>query len=70
MATRRSGPYLIGDLTFRTKKAAEAHIQEMLHRATVGEPLAVEEMAVMLALLESHPDRDAKIGVGVASIHV
>lgn len=70
MATRRSGPYLIGDLTFRTKKAAEAHIQEILHQATVGESLAVEEMAVMLALLESHPDRDAKIGVGVASIHV
>jgi hypothetical protein len=70
MATRRSGPYLIGDRTFRTKKAAEAHIQEILHRATVDEPLAVAETAVMLALLESHPDRGAKIGVGVASIHV
>ena len=70
MASRRSGPYLIGDLAFGTKKAAETHIQSILHRATVGQPLAEQDMAVMLALLQSHPDRDAKIGIGVASIHV
>jgi len=70
MGSKRSGPYLIGDLIFRTKTEAERHIRSILHNTPLGHALNEEDAAILLALLDSHPNRDAKIGVGVESFLV
>lgn len=60
----------ICDRQFRTKTAATKHYQSILNNATCGEPVTGEAEADVLALLERHPEKHAKKGVGIKSVIV
>lgn len=60
----------IGDTVFPTKGAARAAIQSVLYRYGIGTTVAADDAAFLADVLNRHPERDAKIGVGVASFQV
>lgn len=60
----------IGDKIFKTKKAAEDYIRSILYKYELGESLAGEDLIFICSVLELHPDKDEKIGVGLKSIIV
>lgn len=55
---------------FKTKKNAEDFIRAILYKYPLGEPLIGEDLAFICCLIDLHPDKDTKIGVGVDSITV
>lgn len=60
----------LGGTTFRTKGAAKKRVQEILHGAVPGVPLAGEEHAIIQGLLQRHEHVDEKVGVGLKEIYV
>lgn len=62
--------YTLGSVVFDSKKAAKERIQSILHSYPLGQPLAADDLALVCAMLESHPEREAKVGVGIESVEV
>lgn len=60
----------IGKIRFETKKLAEEFIKAILHKYQFEEPLNNEDSAIILSLLERHPDCVEKTGIGIESIVV
>lgn len=58
----------ISDKVFKTKKDATAFIQSILYKYPLNEPVIGDDLIFICDLLERHPDKDEKIGVGVKSI--
>ena len=61
---------IIGAYVFPTRKAAEEAIRSVLHHAPLRVPLTGDEFALISALVSCHPDAEARIGAGIASIDV
>lgn len=59
----------LGSRHFKSKKDAKEYIREILDR-NIGQTLKGEDLEVVLALLESHPNYDDKVGFGVKSVYV
>lgn len=63
--------YLIGAREYKTKKAAQEAIREVLYRYSPGETVSRPEDQEFLAdLILNHPDPASKIGVGIARFEV
>lgn len=60
----------IGTRDFKSKRAAADFIREILYRYDVGQTVNGADGAVLLDLLQMHPEVDLKIGAGVASFSV
>lgn len=60
----------LGLVSFPTKTAATAHFSKMLRANQSGDVISGDDDAQLRALLDRHPDRDEKIGCGVASFFV
>jgi hypothetical protein len=60
--------YSLGDVTFKTKAEARAHISALLKSYEFGE--RVKEHDLISALLERHPEVDSKRGAGVDYFYV
>lgn len=60
----------IGDKSFKAKKDAEDFIRMILYKYPLNTALTGEDLIFICDLLECHPDKDSKIGVGVKSIIV
>lgn len=58
----------IADVVFKTKKEAEIFIQNILYRYEIDTPLSDKDRDFLLSLLESHPDKESKKGIGVHSV--
>jgi hypothetical protein len=52
-------------ISFKSKTEAIAYFKDMLHRYQDGDELTYDDGAILLELLQRHPDADDKIGVGV-----
>lgn len=63
-------PVLIAGVRFPSKAHAARDFQDILHRYKIGETLCPVDRDMVLALLELHPERDAKVGCGVLSVQV
>jgi hypothetical protein len=55
----------VGDLEFRTKKAAKDFFKDMLARYADGDDISDEDSAQLDKLLERHPEAAQKIGCGI-----
>jgi hypothetical protein len=60
----------IGELSFPSKVAATEHFRRMLHRNRTEKIIPEPDHSALCALLEKHPDRAEKIGVGVKGFSV
>jgi hypothetical protein len=60
----------LGLVSFPTKTAATAHFSKMLRANQAGDVISGDDAAHLQALLDRHPDRDEKIGCGVAEFFV
>lgn len=60
----------IGEIEFKTKKAATAAVREILYRYQPGDTLTDSDAEFMLGVLCRHPEADEKVGCGVSSIQV
>jgi hypothetical protein len=58
----------IGDKIFKTKKEATDFIRGILYGNLLNMPLSDDGLVFVCDLLEKHPDKNEKIGVGVKSI--
>jgi hypothetical protein len=56
----------LGDLQFATQTAALNHCSDVLNRYPLGARVTEDDTALLLLLLERHPDREQKTGVGVS----
>jgi hypothetical protein len=64
-------PTLVGSRTFALKKDAEEACRTILYRYRPGERVVdPADERFLLDLLELHPERDSKIGCGIASFEV
>lgn len=61
-------PIELAGVTFETKKQLEEHVRGTLYAGDPGSALSADDSALVLALLQRHPDAVEIIGVGVASI--
>ena len=61
---------LIGSVEYKYKSAARDAIRAILYAYPIGATLAVDHCAFMCAVVNLHPEREAKIGTGIASIQV
>lgn len=75
-ALARAGPEVPEDVPRRLRarfgdwRAVRAAVADALHAHNPGEELRGEELRLMRALLEQHPDRAEKVGAGVRGIKV
>lgn len=60
----------IGTAVYRTKKAAGDAIRVILYAYAVGTTVTDEHAEFLANLLELHPERDDKVGVGIQSFQV
>ncbi len=58
----------IGEKTFNTKNQAIDHIREILYRYPLNQSVKGSDLIFMCDLLDLHPDKDRRIGVGIKSI--
>lgn len=58
-------PVEIGELNFKTKKAAKNFFKDMLARYKDGEDINEEDSNHLHSLIEKHPDASQKIGCGI-----
>lgn len=63
-------PVTIGETTYKTTAAATTAVREFMASVELGLPLSGDAAEFAVALLERHPNRDEKVGVGVESIIV
>jgi hypothetical protein len=63
-------PMQLGPKSFSSKTAAKAYVRSIKDAYKVGTYLSDEDMKVVLAALEMHPDCVSKTGSGVAKIGV
>lgn len=68
MAKRK--PVRIGDVVFKTKKAATEAVRGILYAYNVGSTLGAEHEAFMVDLFRLHPEWELKRGCGIASVQV
>lgn len=62
--------FSVGSLTFKSKGEARAYFQDILARNRIGCRLISTDEINVVWLLDRHPERDVKIGTGVASITI
>jgi hypothetical protein len=55
----------VGDLQFRTKKAAKDYFKQMLAKYSDGEDIGEEDSTHLDKLIERHPEAAQKIGCGI-----
>ena len=60
--------FFIGDRFFSRKGDAEKEVKNILASYDIGSPLVGADLDLVLALLERHSERDAKVAKGVAGI--
>ncbi len=61
---------VVAGLTFKTKKALEEKLREILHAAVPGVELDEPEHSFLLCVLFRHPEAVEKIGPGVRAFRV
>jgi len=66
----RGIPVVLSTRTFPNKGAASEYFSDMLHKYVPGDRVADPDSADLASLLERHPNRDEKIGVGVDHFEV
>jgi hypothetical protein len=60
----------IGDVVFGSKSKAEEAIRKILYAYPVGATVKFEDAQFLADLLDLHPERDAKVGVGARSFQI
>lgn len=66
----RGKPVVLSKRSFAKKGDAHAHFQAMLRRYRPGDRVSQSDAADLESLLDRHPNRDEKIGSGVAYFEV
>lgn len=66
----RKKPVILSTRTFSTQGAASKFFSDMLHRYTPGDRVSDVDAADLASVLERHPDRDEKVGVGIDHFEV
>lgn len=66
----RGKPVILRSCCFPRQKDAEEFFRIILHRAPLKSPLPVEDEAIVLELLERHPEYSMKEGCGIQYIEV
>jgi hypothetical protein len=66
MISLRKEPIVIGSNEFRTKTEAKAYYRSMRASYAVGERVQGADANELAALLDRHPERNQKVGVGIA----
>jgi hypothetical protein len=66
MISSHKEPIVIGSNEFRTKTEAKAFYRSMRARYSVNERVQAADAKHLAALLDRHPERVQKVGVGVA----
>lgn len=65
-----SKPIEIGEIEFATKKDALTHYKTILNAYNFGEELTTSDFNDIMNLLETHPRRKEKIGVGIDTVRI
>ena len=60
----------INDKLFKTKKSAEDFIRTILYKYPLNSCLVGDDLTFICSLLEMHPNKEEKVGVGIKSIIV
>jgi hypothetical protein len=63
-------PVVVGDRRFSSKKAAQEFVQGILRSYQPGQRISGAHAAFLRDLIELHPERDAKVGGGIAGFTV
>jgi Protein of unknown function (DUF3223) len=63
-------PIKVGAREFASKAALKENVREIMARYTIAEYLNESDFAFIRELLDLHPERDQKVGVGIASFQV
>lgn len=61
----RSKPLIVGDTQFKTQKAANAFIRELLNAQQLNEPILEPHHSFLCALVSRHPRAAEKICAGI-----
>jgi hypothetical protein len=61
----RSKPLIVGEEQFKTQKAANSFLQELLNTQRLTEPIPEPQHSFLRALLSRHPRATEKIGPGI-----
>ena len=62
-------PVVIGELQFKTKKAAKDFFKAMLARYKDGEDINEDDSSHLYNLIERHPEESQKIGSGIRKFY-
>ena len=62
--------YTIGTKHFNTQKEMNSHYASIISKYEWGETLSAEDSIDAIELLEFHPDKEEKIGVGIDRIEI
>lgn len=62
--------YTIGTKHFNTQKEMDNHYRDIISRYEWGETLSPEDHIDAFELLQFHPDKEEKIGVGLDHIEI
>jgi hypothetical protein len=63
-------PVDLGTRSFETRTDARAFFREMLNRYKPGDRVSEEDAKDLAALLDRHPEREHKIGIGIDRFEV
>ena len=61
----RSKPLVVGEQRFKSQKAANSLIQELLNSQPLKEPIAEPHHSFLCALISRHPHAAEKVGAGI-----
>ena len=62
--------YTIGNKNFKSQKEIDIHYGAIIAKYDWGETLSAEDHQDAVELLEFHPNKDEKIGIGMSHIEV
>ncbi len=60
----------VGNIKFKSKKEATLYYQNILHKYEIGSELNKDDFNKILDLLNLHPEKNKKIGVGIKKIKI
>jgi hypothetical protein len=63
-------PIKVGTHEFASKAALKDHVRDIVARYRIGQHVVELDFAFLCELIELHPERDQKVGVGIASFQV
>jgi len=63
-------PITLGTMHFDKRGDAVAYLKNMLYRYDVGDRVSIDDVAILQAALEHHPNSAIKIGCGVTDFSV